>query len=874
MSTTQSIQPPQWPLRLLRFFVKEKYLEEIEGDMEEIFYENVERFSSRKANRIYIWEMIKLLRPNLIKNLEFLNNLNQYGMFKNYFKVSIRGLMKNPLNSFINVFGLAAAIGIAIFAFAYARWTYSTDQFHEHKNEVYLITFSADRDGSPQQFGRTPRPLGEMLREDFTHIKKVCRVEDRNVVMKHLDNVFHERVRCTDPDFLNMFTFPMKWGTSQSLIDANSIILSEDMSIKYFGEENPIGQDIQVIFGKDNSKVFKITGVAKKFPDARTISFDFLINFKNLKTAEPNYDFHDWNAFVDATLIQVDNPSDLSAIERGMEKYKKLQNETVQEDWALTSFAFEPLATLHEKSENIRDDISRSSGNNYKTVIFMVVLGISILVLACFNYINIAIATATKRLKEIGVRKSIGATRRIVIVQFLSENIVVTFFALIIGVVLGLTVFIRGFENMWSFSLDFKLNDPLLWMYLPAILLFTSLASGIYPSLYISKFHVVGILKGAVRFGQKNPLTKIFLCIQLTLGCIAIAVAAMFNQNASYLAKRSWGYNHEETMFAKVSDYAAYEELYALMAQDPDVLSISGSAHHLGKSNGTTVLHFPNREVEVDELSVDAKYFETMGIPIKEGRVFNDHEGSDKHSVVVNEFLAKNMFRLLSGWENPVGQRFKIDSMEYEVIGVAKDFHSYSFAKKLKPIIFTVAEKEDYRFLSLHVAKGAEHKTFKALQANWAQLFPEIPFEGSHQNDTWANFFEANKIYGIVWGVFSSIAVSLAGLGLYGLITLNVAGRIKEFSIRKVLGARIKNIIANITHQYIVLFTIAIVIGAPTAYFLNKWLFDWAFPYHKPIDFSSSAFAVMTLIAVLLITVYTQVRKVSKSNPVDGLKVE
>lgn len=871
---TESIQPPQWPLRLLRFFLKEEYLEEIEGDMEETFRENAEHFSVNKAKRLYTWEILKLLRPNLIKNLEFLRGIYHLPMFKNYFKVSIRGLMKNPLNSFINVFGLSAAIGICIFAYAYARWTYSTDQFHQHKNKVYLITFFADRDGTTQQFGRTPRPLGDMLREDFTHIRKVCRVEDKNVVMKYKDNVFHERVRFTDPEFLEMLTFPLKWGTSQSLTDLNSIILSEDMSVKYFGDENPIGQDILMIFGKDRSKAFKITGVAKEFPKAHTINFDFLINAQNLTTTEPGYDVHDWKAFVNATLIQVDNPSDLKTIEHGMEKYKQLQNESVPEDWALSSFAFEPLATLHERSGNIRDDISRSSSDNYKTIMFMVIIGIFILALACFNYINIAIATAAKRLKEIGVRKSIGATRRVVIIQFLTENIVVTFFALVFGLILGYTVFIPGFERLWHFSMGFKLNDPALWIYLPAILLLTSVASGIYPSLYISKFHVVGILKGSVKFGQKNPLTKIFLCIQLILGCIFITIATTFTQNNRYVAKRSWGYNQSETLYANIPDHAAFEELNALLSQNPDIISISGSGHHLGKSNTTTVLHFPGREVEVDQLSVDANYFETMGISLKEGRAFNDYEGSDKYAIVVNELMVKNMSRWLSPWENPLGQQFSIDSVQYEVVGVANDFHSYSFSKPIRPTIFTVAQKDEYRYLSLRVRPGSEIKTYTSLQAKWAQLFPEIPFEGGLQEDTWTGYFESMRIFDIVWLVFSFIAVSLASLGLYGLITLNVAGRIKEFSIRKVLGARTHDLATNIINQYLILFALALTLGAPAGYLLTKYLFDYTFPYHIPVNLFSASTAVVILILILLITVYSQIRKIAKSNPVNGLKIE
>ncbi len=175
MKMSNETKPPRWPLKFLRFFLKKEYLEEIEGDMEELFHDNAETLSLKKAKRIYTWEMLKLLRPVLIKNLGVLHNLNQYDMFKNYFKISTRGLMKNPLNSFINIFGLAVAIGLCVFFYAFARWTYSTDQFHEHKNEVYLTTFFVDREGTQQQYGTTPRPLGEMLKEDFPQIKNVCR---------------------------------------------------------------------------------------------------------------------------------------------------------------------------------------------------------------------------------------------------------------------------------------------------------------------------------------------------------------------------------------------------------------------------------------------------------------------------------------------------------------------------------------------------------------------------------------------------------------------------------------------------------------------------------------------------------------------------
>lgn len=351
-------------------------------------------------------------------------------MFGNYFKTSLRSLKKNPLSSFINIFGLSVAIGVCIVVFAFLQYDYSVDRFHKNKDEVYLVTYFGDMDGTQQQYGQTPRPLAKMLQEDFAQIKKVCRVEDHNVVIKREDNVFNEQVRFADPTFLEMFTFPLKWGLSSSLADMNSIILSEEASLKYFGEDNPVGQDILVKFGENNSKTFTVSGVAAPFPDAHIIEFDFLVNFENARVSKPGYDFYDWSAFINATLIQVDKPSDLAVIEQGMEKYKKLQNE-VQNDWTISSFAFQQLAGLHLSSGNIRNGIS----NDYSAEgrIMMPIIGLFMLVLACFNYINIAIVSAAKRLKEIGVRKVIGANRGQVVFQFLAENIFVSFFCTCAG---------------------------------------------------------------------------------------------------------------------------------------------------------------------------------------------------------------------------------------------------------------------------------------------------------------------------------------------------------------------------------------------------------------------------------------------------------
>ena len=867
MSQQNDIRPPKWPLKLLRFFVKKEYLEEIEGDMEEIFFDNVEQLSPKQARRIYTTEMVKLLRPILLKNLTQIPTLNHYPMFKNYFKISVRSLIKNPLSSFINVVGLAVAIGICLVVYAFIEYDYSIDQFHKNKNEVYLATFFANRDGAVQQYGTTPRPLGDMLKEDFGQIKKVCRVEDGSVVLKHEDNVFHERVRYADSEFLEMFTFPLKWGTAGSLADLSNIILSEEMSIKYFGEENPVGKDMMMIFGDSISRTFTVTGVAAAFPKAHDIDFNFLINFENTRVFNPKYDVHDWREFLNATLIQVDNPSSIKSIEQGMDKYKIMQNE-VQSDWAISSFALVPLATLHDKTGTIKNAISHDY--NLEGRIGMPIIAIFMLALACFNYINIAIVSAAKRLKEIGVRKVIGANRVKVIIQFLTENIVVTFFALLMGFILFVTIFLPWFVQFTGWPLEFRLLDRNLWIFLLSLLFFTGIASGIYPAFYISKFEAVTIFKGSLQFGRKNPITKIFLGIQLILACITITAGVVFTQNNSYQNNRSWGYNQTEAMYINVPDKSAYNKLNAAIIQNPNVLLHSGSANHLGKNTTSAVVRMPpDRKYEVQQLAVDANYFETMGLQVVQGRGFKQHAESDKQAVVVNELLVKN-FNLLQ----PIGEQFEMDSIKYEVVGVIKDFHNESFFNEMKPTIFKVAEEKDYRYLSIRVRSGSEIETYKALQSQWAKLYPEIPFQGGHQEDVWSYYYESLDRSEKFNKIIAAIAVMLASLGLYGLVSLNVSGRVREFSIRKTLGAGINTIATIILKQYVLLTAIALIIGAPISYIFTKAYLAMLFAYSMPMGYSGVAIAVIILIIVLVGVVFTQIRKVSKSNPVDGLKVE
>jgi len=798
-----------------------------------------------------------------------IGSLLRLAIMKSYFKVVLRSLLKNPLHSFINIFGLSTALGIAIFVFAYSNWVFRTDQFHENKDRVYLSTYYADRNGEEKQFGKSPQALAEQLKEDFPQINMVCRVEDRGAIVKRDGDVFRERIRLVDPSFLKMLTFPLSAGVASSLSDINSIILSHEMALKYFGNEDPVGQELELIFSEENKKVFKVTGVAEKFPESRTISFNFLINYKNLRHLEASYKSEDWESMISATLIVVEDASDINTIQNGMSTYQKLHNEAVDEEWAIKDFNFITLGEIHKESEFIENDISVNYGGNYSSIYYLGVVAVMMLVLACFNYINIAIVSAAKRLKEIGLRKTIGASRSAVIRQFLSENMVISGFALIIGLILAIAIFIPGFEKMFQFNMGFTWDNPWLYIFLIAVVFVTSFLSGLYPSLYISKFEVVKIFRGNIRFGKRNPVTKILLGGQLILACVFITSAVMFTQNSQYLAERDWGYDPKNKIYVRVDDSDDFGQLEVEMAKHPDVVSISGSAQHVGKENTSVIITHSDEELEVKHLGVNPEYFETMDLRLTAGRFFNKQEGSDTQSIVVNEKLVETL-----GLTEPVGETVKLANEIYTIVGVLENYHHLHFQNEIKPSMFTVANKKEIRFLTLKVREGTSSETFSELKETWASLFPEAPFNGGFQEDVWGYYFTEIKIHGIVWTVFAIIAALTAGLGLYGLITLNIEGRIKEFSIRKVLGADKANVSKAVAQNYTLLFIISLVLGLPLGFYAIKTLITFAYRVHMPITYEGIYLTAIFVVSILLATLFIQIYRVLHMNTVKGLKTE
>jgi hypothetical protein len=408
-----------------------------------------------------------------------------------------------------------------------------------------------------------------------------------------------------------------------------------------------------------------------------------------------------------------------------------------------------------------------------------------------------------------------------------------------------------------------------LWIYLLAVLLVTGLVSGLYPAFYVSKFQSAAIFKGSVRIGKKNTLTKTILGFQLILSFLLIVCAVMFTQNHTYISQRSWGYNPIDMVYSAVPDATAFRQLKAAVSQNPEVISIEGSADQIGKPLDNVVLRSADRQYEIGKLAVGANYIQTAQLELLEGRGFIENHESDRNKIVVNEsFLAA------TSSINPIGMKFKIDTAEYEIVGVVHDFHNDNFDSKIAPAILMLADEKDFRYLSVRTQIGMGQLANEDLQEKWSSLFPETPFIGGLQIDIWGPYFEKLAMHGNFFRTIAGLAILLAGLGIYGLVALNVSGRVREFSIRKVLGASIKSLGGSVVRQFVPLFLISLVAGAVLSYKAVALFFDFIYEYHIPMNGYGIAIALFLLVMVLLIAVVAQLNFISKSNPVAGLKTE
>lgn len=864
------IQPPKWADRFLEWYCNPDLLEEIQGDAYELFFRRVEEVGAAKAKGKFIWDTLRFFRWSNIKRPKTQNySNNNAAMIKNYFTIGFRSLLRQKLPSFFNIFGLSTAIGCAIVAFMYLDWQYSLDDFHDNSANIYEIVSHVDKDGDSEPWADSPEPLGPALKADIPQIIASTRINTVGGVVKYEDEIFDEVVHFVDPDFMEMFSFPVLKGNEQSLKQKDAVIITDRMAQKYFGDEDPINQQISVTFSRSVRKTFFVKAVTK-VTNQSSFVFRMLIPYDNLMDIDlKGYnDINDWSANTDAIFVQTVDKANAPEIASLMTDYKELHNKA-SDDWVIKHFELQPLETLSENSFRIRGSIS--FGNVPEGNLTLGVIAILLLLLACLNYMNIAIVSATKRLKEIGLRKVMGGNRGELIRQFLIENMLLCSFSLIAGVGLAWFLFLPGFNSQVPFTLPFQFSSNLTAVvFFGVLLLFTAVVSGGYPAFYISSFNPVSIFRGKEKFGNKSWLTKVFLTLQFLVAFMTIISGFIFSDAVSYFKAKDWGYNQDGIVVVPINGQKHYEVLKNKAMENPDIDLVSGAQWHIGINNRLTNIEIENENIRVSSLNIGFDYLETMGIRLAQGRFFDKNIESDKlGNVVVNKAFVKRM-----KWDNPIEKTIRVSDHNYIVVGVVEDFQGTDFYRAIHPTLMFIGPEKDFNYLATRSKTGNLESVNRFMEASWKEVEQEFPYEGFIQGEVFDAFFQGLDANIAIIRFVSILSLILSCMGLFGLVSFNVSRRMKEYSIRKVLGANLITITNSINNGFIWLLVIGVALGAPLGYLSINGLLTMMFPDPAPLGVLPFALGIFFVLLSALLTVASQVYKVAKSNPAEVLKNE
>ncbi|MFQ5627840.1 MAG: ABC transporter permease [bacterium] len=791
-------------------------------------------------------------------------------MLRSYIKLAWRNLRRNRLSSIINITGLSVAIGCSIVFFLLLDREITTDRFHKNAENIFLIGYTLEGDQSQRRWGDSPQPLGPALEAEFPQVKRAVRVAGRNATIRYDNKVFRETIRFADPAFLEMFSFPLKAGDRTALADENALVLSEAMAVKYFGDENPIGRELVVTLDKAHKQAFVVKGVAKRFPVHASFSFNILASFEKLQNAGL-IEADDWASLLRATFIEVNNPEDLATIAPRMQAYVDRQN-AAQVDRPIASFIFEPLPTLSWESQEIRRSIS--SGSTPEILIMLFVIAIFLLLQACFGYVNISLAAASTRFKEIGIRKVAGSKRSQLVKQFLGENLLLCSIALIAGLMLAEYFFLPGLFKITgarqSFSLIDFFSNMHLWLFFAVLLLITAAGAGAYPALYISSLKPATALKGKLKIKGKNKFTSSLLSFQFTIAFIIVCLVVAFWQNNRYQRERDWGYNQEHVLNVRVERGEQFEVFKNAVTRNPDILSTAGSVHHVGRTEQQAVIEVAAKKYEVLLFDVGPNYLETLGIRLETGRFFDPELTSDLDAaIVVNRQFVNEI-----SWQKPLEKTIRFDNKMYKVVGVTDDFHYDDFFEEIRPLFFRLAPEESFNYLSVRVRAGTSVRSAEKLERTWRNLFPDAPYHAFFQDSVFENAFRNNASAMNIFGALAVITLVISCMGLFGLVGLVTSKRMKELSIHKVLGASMRQIAQLISKRFVKLIVGAMLWAIPGSYIFLTQLFDGMYRYHITLGAVPFLFAGAVVVLTALATFASQVYKAAVSNPVDVLRSE
>jgi putative ABC transport system permease protein len=792
-------------------------------------------------------------------------------MLKNYLKIALRNIKRYKGYSFINITGLAIGMTCTILILLWVQDELSYDRFHKNGDYLYRVIQDIQFTDHRTHWAITQGPLGPSLKEDFPEIADFTRIRYRGFRFKYDDKVFDEGVCMADNSILEMFTFPLVQGDAKTaLIDPNNIVLSEKMAEKYFGGENPIGKTLKA----DDRYDFHVTGVFKKIPTNSHLQFDFLIPF--IFGRELGYTVDTWNNSGFSTYVMLAKTASVENVIGKISDYLK-RKPTLEEN---SKLMLQPLKRVHLYSHY---DFDFAHGDIKYVMIFSIV-ALFILLIACFNFMNLATARAGNRAKEIGMRKVAGAYKRNIIYQFFGEAIFLSLIALffsLIFVELLLPIFngLSGKERSLNFT-----SNSLTLIGLIGITLITGIISGSYPALVLSTFKPVDILKGSgsttgvTGSGKRGALfRKVLVVSQFAVSIMLLIGTIIVSNQLEFMRNKKLGYEKEHLIMSRMRAEMSqqFEAVKNEFLKNPDILNVTAVANPptYGYVFSNTLWHWegqkPDEEILFRCNLVNYDYFKTFGLELFAGRPFSKEFASDTNTVIINETAMKAM-RL----ENPVGKRLAYQNGEFniEIIGVVKDYHFRSLHQRIEPLIL-ILSTDATQILCARILGTDIPRTINEVEQVWKKFAPDFPFEYNFLDETLDNLYRSEMRVSKIFRYFTALAIFISCLGLFGLASFMAEQRTKEIGIRKVVGASVLGIVLLLSKEFAKWVLVANLIAWPIAwYVMSKWLQNFA--YRTNIAWTTFIFSAGVAVLIALLTVSYKSIRAAVANPVESLRYE
>ena len=860
-------EPPKWAVQFLRWYCKPGFLEEIEGDIYELFDRRLEAEGLKKARLKFNWDVLRFFRWSNIKRSNS-NKMNQLGLFRNYLKLGFRSIKRNVLISSINIFGLAIAIGVALTTFIFVDLQLNFDQFHTHKDRIYQMVNRVDDDGQDRLWGDSPVSLGPSLLSDHPTVEAYTRIEYVRGDFRYQDKVLNELMAFVDESYFDIFDFAVLDGDKNALRNNNQVVLSYDVAVKYFGDASGVGKDIEIKFGEDRIKRYTVGAVLQDYPYNAGIQFGVHLPFEDIYKLGFREKNHALGSLIDATFIKMREGQEISSIYSSFDGYAAAHNGSDPE-WKILAFQHVALVDLPLEGYKIYSGIVPSSHPAGK-VALSIIAGL-LLAMACFNFMNISITGVSKRLKEIGLRKVMGGVRKQIVNQFFIENLLQTFFALGVGTLLSYFLITPGFDALIP-ELEVKFRayawQDMIILYV-TLLTVVGLISGAYPAIYVSRFDPIHILRGSNKLKGRNVFSKVLLGIQFFMAFTTIVACFVFVDQSIYMNNKAWGYEPSNVLFLHVKDYPTYERLRNDFERHESVIHLAGATGQIGWANPKQSFEYLDHQFAIRTYGVSKDYFQVMGLKLKEGRYLSNREEDRQSGIVINETFANRM-----GWEDPVGKTLVFEGAKRTVVGLLYDFNHSDFFQTVDPVVFHGLDETEVRYLALKTTPGKLADVDSQLLYAWKDINPNDFYSRQFQSDVFDDFYQEMEANISISAFLSGVAIILACMGLYGLISFHIQAKLKEFSVRKVLGAAPRSIASIASKQYSWIILIAFVIGAPLGTWGILQLINGVFTDPKPVSALPFLISLLIVSVTLALTVTGQVLRAINVNPATILRSE